>query len=420
MWLYSLGMEKRASCHVLHSNRSAAHARLMEWDKALADAQECVRLNAGWARGHSRLAAALEGKGRLDEAIAAHEQVLALDADNAASRQAIDSLHEKKRQRQGGQDDSYKGAPATAQAKADEVAEGGEQADPEKEAEERAKAKAEKIQKYKDRGNRAVQAGNFEDAIDNYSTAIELDPGNHVLYSNRAAAYCSVNQFQSALKDAQKCINLSPKFAKGYGRKAAALIGLNRRGEAMGVFHQGLSHCPGDAGLQKGLSDLAPPKVEVKEEASEGAGKETVSGAGAASATPGDKKADAEVKEEAVAAKPQVPEMGEDDLAMLSEFMSETKTLERNQQVERILKYKLNPFEVLQCQPEQTVDELNVGYRKISVMVHPDKCKHPRAEEAFETCKKALAELQVCFWLALPCPRTSPVRLCILARPPSE
>ena len=100
MWLYSLGMEKRANCHVLHSNRSAAHARLMEWDKALADAKECVRLNAGWARGHSRLAAALEGKGKLDEAIAAHENVLALDADNAASRQAIDSLHEKKRQRQ--------------------------------------------------------------------------------------------------------------------------------------------------------------------------------------------------------------------------------------------------------------------------------------------------------------------------------
>lgn len=33
-------------------------------------------------------------------------------------------------------------------------------------------------------------------------------------------------------------------------------------------------------------------------------------------------------------------------------------------------------------------------YRKISLMVHPDKCKHPRAEDAFGICKKVLAELQ--------------------------
>ena len=272
MWLYTLGLEKRAGCHVLHSNRSAAHARLEAWGKALEDAKECVRLNESWARGHSRLATALEGLGKLDEAIAAHEKVLALDASNAASRQAIDGLHEKKRQKQGGQDDVYKGqaaAGAAGNGNPGEPAESEPQVDPAKEAEERAKARAEKIQKYKDRGNKAVQAGNFEDAIDNYTSAIEMDAGNHVLYSNRAAAYCSVNQFQSALKDAQKCINLAPKFAKGYGRKAAALIGLNRRGEAMGAFHQGLSNCPGDAGLQKGLSDLAPPKPVAKEEPAE-------------------------------------------------------------------------------------------------------------------------------------------------------
>ena len=35
-----------------------------------------------------------------------------------------------------------------------------------------------------------------------------------------------------------------------------------------------------------------------------------------------------------------------------------------------------------------------MSFRKVSLLVHPDKCKHPRAEEAFETCKKALAELQ--------------------------
>lgn len=229
VWLYSLGLDKRPGCHVLYSNRSAAHARMGEWAKALEDADACVKHNLGWPRGYSRRAAALEGMEKLDEAIAAHEKVLALDAGNAASQQAIEVLNEKKRQRQGGEDDAYAGSSSGAAAPAEEPAAGGDpEADAAREDEERANAKMEKIQRYKDRGNKAVQVGNFEDAIDNYSTAIELDPGNHVLYSNRAAAYCSVNQFQSALKDAQKCINLSPKFAKGYGRKAAALCGLNR------------------------------------------------------------------------------------------------------------------------------------------------------------------------------------------------
>ena len=197
---------------MLLSNRSAAHARAGDWAKALDDADACVRHNAGWARGHSRRGTALEGLGRLDDAIAAHELVLTLEAGNTASQQAIEALREKKRQRQGGEDDVYKGSggsaaapPAAHQAAPAQGA--AEAADPAKEAEdrlfraqmeaeERAKAKAEKVQKWKDRGNKAVQAGNFEDAIDNYSSAIELDASNHVLYSNRAAAYVSVNQFQ--------------------------------------------------------------------------------------------------------------------------------------------------------------------------------------------------------------------------------
>lgn len=330
VWLYSLGLEKRPGCHVLHSNRSAAHARVGEWAKALADADECVSHNPAWARGYSRRASALEGLGKLDEAIAAHEKVLDIEANNTASQQAIEALNEKKMQKKGGEDDAYKGSGGVQPESAvDETKEGGEtEADAEKEAkeaEERAKAKAEKITRYKDRGNKAIQAGNFEDAIDNYSTAIELDPNNHVLYSNRAAAYSSVNQFQSALKDAQKCINLAPKFAKGYGRKAAALCGLNKRGEAIATYHQGLALCGEDAGLQKGLNDLAPPPPKAEgPQGAEGEGAagatQEVGGAAEEGATEEDQAAAAKKREEeeAKAAKAKLPEASAEEMAMLS------------------------------------------------------------------------------------------------------
>jgi hypothetical protein len=46
-------------------------------------------------------------------------------------------------------------------------------------------------------------------------------------------------------------------------------------------------------------------------------------------------------------------------MLLYTEFLSMTSSLERNQAVERIMKYKLNPFEVLRCSPEMTPDEIN-------------------------------------------------------------
>ncbi len=40
-------------------------------------------------------------------------------------------------------------------------------------------------------GNKAFQAGQFEEAIKHFTEAINLDPSNHVLYSNRSASHVS-------------------------------------------------------------------------------------------------------------------------------------------------------------------------------------------------------------------------------------
>ncbi|KAG6760740.1 hypothetical protein POTOM_033920 [Populus tomentosa] len=72
-----------------------------------------------------------------------------------------------------------------------------------------------------------------------------------------------------------------------------------------------------------------------------------------------------------------------DDL-LLKSFFAEVSEVERDNEVARILScFKLNPFEYLNLPFEASPEDLKKQYRKLSLLVHPDKCKHPQAKEAF-------------------------------------
>lgn len=75
--------------------------------------------------------------------------------------------------------------------------------------------------------------------------------------------------------------------------------------------------------------------------------------------------------------------------------------LTSEQQIDRILRpgstyLNLNPFEVLQLEPESNVEDARKKYKKLSLLIHPDKNpdNRERAERAFDALKKALALLE--------------------------
>jgi len=70
------------------------------------------------------------------------------------------------------------------------------------------------VEQLKRQGNSALQEGNMEEAIRLYSEAIHLDPDNHILYSNRSAAYAKLQEYEKALEDAEKTVKLKPDWAK--------------------------------------------------------------------------------------------------------------------------------------------------------------------------------------------------------------
>lgn len=96
------------------------------------------------------------------------------------------------------------------------------------------------VDDYKAVGNECVKQKIFTGALKYYSAALEHDPSNEILLSNRSAAYLQSTLLSGpslALKDAERCIQAKPTWFKGYLRKGDALFAmkkLERAAEAYG------------------------------------------------------------------------------------------------------------------------------------------------------------------------------------------
>ncbi|EDV33524.1 uncharacterized protein Dana_GF20636 [Drosophila ananassae] len=113
-----------------------------------------------------------------------------------------------------------------------------------------------KVNELKEKGNQALNAEKFDEAVAAYTEAITLDGQNHVLFSNRSAAYAKAGKFQEALEDAETTIKLNPSWPKGYSRKGAAAAGLQDFMKAFEAYNEGLKYDPQNEILLRGRQDI--------------------------------------------------------------------------------------------------------------------------------------------------------------------
>jgi len=103
------------------------------------------------------------------------------------------------------------------------------------------------------RGNEAFAASLYSKAIEHYSNAVKQDPLNHILFSNRSAAYASLRLWDKAIADGNECVRLRPDWAKGYCRLGAAFEGQSDLDKAEKAYTEGLQREPENALLQISL-----------------------------------------------------------------------------------------------------------------------------------------------------------------------
>jgi stress-induced-phosphoprotein 1 len=96
----------------------------------------------------------------------------------------------------------------------------------------------------------------YAKAIVKYEEAMKRNPKDHVPYSNRAACYQKLMEWQLALKDVETCVGMEPTFVKGWSRKASIHYYLKEYHKAMDAYNEILKIEPDNAEAKAGLEQV--------------------------------------------------------------------------------------------------------------------------------------------------------------------
>lgn len=104
-------------------------------------------------------------------------------------------------------------------------------------------------ERYFYKGLAKAEVGDLEQAIYNFTKAIELDAAAIGAYYNRGLACAQIGNIQQAIWDYTKVIQLDPNIADAYANRGRAYVQLDNLGQAIRDFSQAIVLAPELAGV---------------------------------------------------------------------------------------------------------------------------------------------------------------------------
>jgi tetratricopeptide (TPR) repeat protein len=113
------------------------------------------------------------------------------------------------------------------------------------------------------RGYKAVENNKYEEAVTNYTRAIQLDSGFSEAYRYRGIANCYLKNYNAALADFDSAIKLDPKDAAAYNSRGSVYEELNILQVAIQDYAKAVEIAPHNKHYKENLSD-AQDKAAAK------------------------------------------------------------------------------------------------------------------------------------------------------------
>jgi small glutamine-rich tetratricopeptide repeat-containing protein alpha len=129
-------------------------------------------------------------------------------------------------------------------------------------------AQKKEAESLKSQGNSAMAAKNYPAAIDLYTKALAIIPGNPIFLSNRAAAYSAFKDHESAQADAEAAVAADPEYTKAWSRLGLARLALGDAKGSMEAYQKGIEHegNGGSEAMKKGYEAARKRVAELEAE----------------------------------------------------------------------------------------------------------------------------------------------------------
>ncbi len=97
---------------------------------------------------------------------------------------------------------------------------------------------------YNNRAAALKQLGQLEKAIESYNKAIQLQPNYAGFYNNRGVAFQELGQINKAIESYNKAIQLQPDYAKAYNNHGMALLAIGQPEKAIESYKKAIQLQP--------------------------------------------------------------------------------------------------------------------------------------------------------------------------------
>jgi len=133
----------------------------------------------------------------------------------------------------------------------------------------RAEINRDDAKKHFDEGNRLYDLGRYEEAIEEFDIALDIDPNYKEAHYNKGNTLRHLKRYEEAIKEYDKALAIDPNFKEAHNNKGIALNNLGRYEEAIEEYDKALAIDPNDkkAHNNKGyaLDDLGRYEEAIKE-----------------------------------------------------------------------------------------------------------------------------------------------------------
>jgi serine/threonine protein kinase/tetratricopeptide (TPR) repeat protein len=225
---YTEAIRLKADYAEAYNGRGQAYFNLKQFDKAISDYSEAIRLKADFAEAYSNRAFAYTRAGQFEKALADCNEAIRIKPDFAEAYKNRANPHNSLQQYEDTINDCNEAIrlkPDYAEAYANRATgyNGLKQYDKASaDCEEALRLKPDLFQAHVIRGTTYNFQGQFDKAVSDFTEAIQRQPDFADAYFFRGYSYINLKQYDASIADSTEAIRLNPSFANAYNNRSYA------------------------------------------------------------------------------------------------------------------------------------------------------------------------------------------------------